>query len=113
MSHRCNLSTSAVRDKVSARSPPIQPPPITPTSTVFTACFLALLRAHKDHDAAGRAMLWTVASRAAGSVLAARLIARALQTLPREARRPGEDMEREGWCLCFFIRYARLAKAKK
>src|ERR1700692_1698537 len=57
MSHRCNLSTSAVRDKVSARKPPIQPTPITPTSTVFTACFLALLRAHKDHDAAGRAML--------------------------------------------------------
>src|SRR5271154_4664890 len=63
MSHRCNLSTSAVRDKVSARKPPIQPTPITPTSTVFTACFLALLRAHKDHDAAGRAMLWTITLR--------------------------------------------------
>src|SRR5579862_4157613 len=36
MSHRCNLSTSAVRDNVSARKPPIQPTPITPTSTVFT-----------------------------------------------------------------------------
>jgi len=36
MSQRCNLSTSAVRESVSARKPPIQPTPITPASTVFT-----------------------------------------------------------------------------
>src|SRR5271166_4498834 len=53
MSHRCNLSTSAVRDSVSARKPPIQPTPITDASTVFTARFLpGLLPAHKDHDEA-------------------------------------------------------------
>src|SRR5580658_10865038 len=63
MSHRCNLSTSAVRDNVSARKPPIQPTPITPTSTVFTGHFPRFLRGHKDHDAAGRAMLWTVTLR--------------------------------------------------
>jgi hypothetical protein len=30
------LSTSAVRDSVSARKPPIHPTPITPASTDFT-----------------------------------------------------------------------------
>src|SRR5580692_4266487 len=52
MSQRCSLSTSAVRDSVSARKPPIQPTPITPASTVFTARFPVSLRAHKDHAAA-------------------------------------------------------------
>src|SRR5690242_4146448 len=50
MSHRCNLSTSAVRDSVSARKPPIQPTPITAASTVFTARS-RVLQAHKNHDA--------------------------------------------------------------
>src|SRR5215472_11304495 len=51
MSQRCNLSTSAERDSVSARSPPIQPTPITAASTVFTARSLPyLLLAHKNHD---------------------------------------------------------------
>src|ERR1700726_1081875 len=96
MSHKCNLSTSAVRENVWARKPPIQPTPITPTSTVCTGHFPRFLRAHKDHDAAGRAMLWTSPYGAAGSVLAARLFARALQTLPREARRPGRTSKERG-----------------
>src|SRR5690242_10706503 len=51
MSHRCNLSTSAERESVSARKPPIQPTPITAASTVFTArSLLYLLRADKNHD---------------------------------------------------------------
>src|SRR5262245_11731621 len=36
MSHRCNLSTRAVRLSVSARVPPTHPTPITAASTVFT-----------------------------------------------------------------------------
>src|SRR5665647_2464321 len=36
MSQICNLSTSAVRDSVSARVPPTHPTPITAASTVFT-----------------------------------------------------------------------------
>src|SRR5580693_3204455 len=74
MSHRCNLSTSAVRDNVSARKPPIQPTPITAASTVFTGHFPRFLRGHKDHDAAGRAMCFGPSPYgAAGIVLAARL----------------------------------------
>jgi hypothetical protein len=58
MSHRCNLSTSAERDSVSARKPPIQPTPITAASTVFTARSLPyLLPAHKNHDGAAGATL--------------------------------------------------------
>src|SRR5215831_9131139 len=58
MSHRCNLSTSAERDSVSARSPPIQPTPITAASTVFTARSLpGLVPAHNNHDAARDATL--------------------------------------------------------
>src|SRR5271167_3538185 len=44
MSHRCNLSTKAVRDSVSARKPPIHPTPITAASTVFTGRFLVVLK---------------------------------------------------------------------
>jgi len=39
MSQRCSLSTSAVRARVSARKPPIQPTPIHPTSTCLTSRF--------------------------------------------------------------------------
>src|SRR5579862_1003510 len=150
MSHRCNLSTSAVRDNVSARRPPIQPTPITPTSTVFTAYFLALLRAHKDHaatkDATGRNQpILSSSAQADDPVIASDergLLAivdtgcpafaghdtsnitnrkepsfsrrasspERCKTPPREARRPGRTWNKEGWCLCFLIRYARLAK---
>src|SRR5580704_17427066 len=110
MSQRCNLSTSAVRDSVSARKPPIQPTPITPTSTVFTGHFPRFLRAHKDHDAAGRAMLWTVTLRGSRHRSRGAPLRPSVAKPCHVKREAGEDMEREGWCLCFLIRYARLAK---
>src|SRR5579872_4223379 len=54
MSQRCNLSTSAVRDSVSARKPPIQPTPITPASTVFTERFLRSFCCSRTRAAARR-----------------------------------------------------------
>src|ERR1700722_15787100 len=110
MSHKCNLSTSAVRDKVSARKPPIQPTPITPTSTVFTGRFPSYggrikIMMRRDVQCCTPYGQQASFSRRASSP-------EHCKTLPREARRPGEDLERERWCLCFLIRYARLAKTK-
>src|ERR1700676_1294882 len=97
MSHRCNLSTSAVRDNVSARKPPIQPTPITPTSTVFTGHFPRFLRAHKDHDAAGRAMLWDRRLTGQQASFSRRASApERCKNLPREARSPGRTWKERG-----------------
>src|SRR6266516_7153844 len=64
MSQRYNLSTSALRESVSARRPPIHPTPITAASTVFTALASRLcLPAHKNHDAAAGATLHMSGSR--------------------------------------------------
>src|SRR5947208_3650262 len=52
MSHRCSLSTSAVRASVSARRPPIQPTPIQPTSTCFTRFLLTRKSGHNQHGGA-------------------------------------------------------------
>src|SRR5437588_12337253 len=60
MSQRCNLSTRALRESVSARRPPIHPTPITAASTVFTAlASRPSLPAHKNHDATAGAMFHT------------------------------------------------------
>ena len=45
-------------------------------------------------------------------VLAARLRARVMKNPITSARKEGEPMEREGWCLCFPLRYARFANSK-
>src|ERR1700722_7068968 len=96
MSHRCNLSTSAVRDNVSARKPPIQPTPITPTSTVFTGHLPSYGGRIKTMPRWDVQCFGPSPYRAAGIVLATRLFARALQTLPREGRRAGRTWKERG-----------------
>src|ERR1700720_2897444 len=94
MSHRCNLSTSAVRDKVSARKPPIQPTPITPTSTVFTGRFPSYggrikIMMRRDVQCCTPYGQQASFSRRASSP-------ERCKALPREARRPGRIWKERG-----------------
>jgi hypothetical protein len=88
------LSTSAVRDKVSARKPPIQPTPITPTSTVFTGHLPSCggrikIMMRRDVQCCAPSGQQASFSRRASSP-------ERCKTLPREARSPGRTCKERG-----------------
>src|SRR5580692_703240 len=94
MSHRYNLSTSAVRDNVSARKPPIQPTPITPTSTIFTGhrpSYGGRIKIMTRRDVQCFTPYGQQASFSRRAFSPERC-----KTLPREARRPGGEPGKRG-----------------